>query len=113
MDAPFQKHSITSKEAAQEIQPRAGTLRHKLFCFIRDKGQYGATDLEAQEEIPMAASTQRPRRVELEKAGLIEDSGETRRTKSGRQAVVWVERKGIGLGGPDRSKETTHQIGLF
>lgn len=36
-----------------------------------------------------AANTQRPRRRELELMGRIEDSGQTRLTRSRRAAVVW------------------------
>lgn len=34
-------------------------------------------------------STLRPRRGECVERGLVEDSGQTRATRSGRQAVVW------------------------
>jgi hypothetical protein len=54
---------------------------------IRKLGE--ATDEEIQDFLSMNPSTERPRRIELWKAGLIEDSGHTRQTKSGRAAAIW------------------------
>jgi hypothetical protein len=90
MPAPAQRHSPTSVDAAEQIEPRAATLRRHVFMLLSMKGMYGATDEEMQNDLNMNGSTQRPRRVELLQAGLIRDSGRTRRTRSGRAAVVWV-----------------------
>jgi hypothetical protein len=88
--APFQRHSLSSKQAASQIQESANTLRAKLFRFIRDCGEHGCTDEEAQLGLAMLSSTQRPRRVELANASLIKKNGQTRKTKSNRNAAVWV-----------------------
>ena len=88
--APFERHSPTSFDAAKLIEPKAGTLRKKLLDELRHFPRSGLTDQEMQELTNMDPSTQRPRRIELAKAGLIEDSGRTRQTVSGRQAVIWV-----------------------
>jgi hypothetical protein len=87
--APCQRHSPTSRAAAVGIAPRAGTKRALVMDFLRDNPE-GATDEEMQQCIPMAANTQRPRRVELLAAKLIKDSGRTRKTVGGDEAVVWV-----------------------
>lgn len=87
--APFQRHSMTSSDAAKAIEPKAGTLRAKLLECLRGF-HFGATDIEMQLYARMDPSTQRPRRIELLRAGLIKDSGRTRKTASGRQATVWV-----------------------
>ena len=87
LSAPYQKHSETSKAAAKEIEGDAGTQRHKLFGWLYEHGS--ATDEECQDGIPMNPSTQRPRRVELVRMGLVRDTGEKRKTRSGRSAVVW------------------------
>lgn len=89
--APFQTHSRTSAAAARQISP-AATLRLGVLKFIQQRGPLGATDEEIQAGLTMNPSTQRPRRVELCNLGLVSDSGTTRRTKSGRAAVVWVAR---------------------
>ena len=87
---PYQKHSVTSFDAATAIKPDAGTLREQVFQFLSGRGSVGATDLEMQELIPMNPSTQRPRRIELLNAERIVDTGEKRKTPSGRNATVWA-----------------------
>lgn len=79
----------TSEAAARAIEPAQGTLRYEVWQFIRSRGEKGATDEEMQNALAMNPSTQRPRRGELLKDGLIRESG-LRPTASGRKAVVWV-----------------------
>ena len=86
-DPPAQRHSPTSVNAASEIRPKAATLRAKVLSYLLANGPQ--TDEEMQEGIPMPPSTQRPRRVELVRAGAVRDTGETRQTRSGRAAAVW------------------------
>lgn len=86
---PFQRHSPTSRAAADSMEPRAGTCLFLVFNHIVQAGWTGATDEEIQETLGMNASTQRPRRIDLVKRGLVVDSGTTRPTHAGRQAVVW------------------------
>lgn len=90
---PYQKHSATSAAAAREARPNAGTLRAIVLGELERRGPRGATDDELQDALGMNPSTQRPRRVELVERGLVRDSGDTRKTKSGRSATVWVATK--------------------
>lgn len=90
---PAQLHSDTSRAARDAIEPRAATLRRAVLEFIRGRGSDGATDEECQDGLGMNPSTQRPRRVELVMTGLVADSGRTRKTKSNRNATVWVAGK--------------------
>jgi hypothetical protein len=83
-------HSDTSKASAADIESKAKTLRAEVLGFIRISGRYGATDEELQIALNMNPNTERPRRVELVERGLVVDSGKKRKTKSNRQAVVWV-----------------------
>lgn len=85
---PFQPHSDTSREAAESID--ANTLRERVHRYIREQGPFGATDDEVQYELDMNPSTQRPRRIELVQQGRVRDSGRKRKTRSGRNATVWV-----------------------
>lgn len=85
---PHQRHSPTSCAAADRVAPKAGTKRAQVLDYIRSCS--GATDEEMQQCIPMSPNTQRPRRVELLDAGFIRDSGRTRKTAGGDDAVVWV-----------------------
>lgn len=89
--APYQAHSRTSRKSAQEIEFTAETLRARVYRRIVNCGERGATDDEIQMTLRMEGSTQRPRRVELQEKGWIKDSGKTRKTRKGREAVVWVK----------------------
>jgi len=86
---PFQYHSETSREAAISIKPKSSTARARVLAAIKGTA-FGLTDQEIQRTLIMDQNTERPRRRELQVAGLIKDSGQTRRTSSGRRAVVWV-----------------------
>lgn len=79
----------TSKQAAERISGSAASLRRKVLEFIRTRGARGATDSEIQDCLEMDGDTERPRRWELRKAGLIVDSGIRRETKTGRASIVW------------------------
>ena len=78
----------TSRAAARSIQRLAPTLRHQVFEFLRGRPQ-GATDEEIQLALNLNPSTERPRRIELQRTGMVRDSGRKRRTTSGRLATVW------------------------
>lgn len=83
-----QLHSETSNAAARAIEPSRGNLQTLVFLTIRGSSS-GLTDEEGIEATGIPASTYRPRRVELMEQNRVVDSGRTRRTKSGRKAVVW------------------------
>lgn len=87
---PAQRHSYTSRGAADHIAGKAGTLRARLYDWLAARGEQGATDEEAALALGMGGSTARPRRIELQRRGLVRDSGRTRPTQAGLQAVVWV-----------------------
>jgi len=87
--APPAQNTDTSRAAAKAIEPCAQTLRWQVLGAIKRSLEYGCTDEEIQTQLGMNPSTQRPRRIELVSAGLVVDSGLTRPTASGRQAIVW------------------------
>jgi len=86
---PSQKHSDTSRAAADRIKKRIGPLHAEIIKFLTANPR-GATDEEMQDAIPMPANTQRPRRVELTQMGRVVDSSHRKLTESKREAVVWV-----------------------
>jgi len=94
MTAPYIVGSATSKAAAISIEPNIGTLRWRILDLLRKCGSTGATDDELQSWTGINPSAQRPRRIELCEVGLVRNSGRTRRTRSGRQAVVWIATEG-------------------
>lgn len=77
----------TSLEAALKKHPTIGPSQRKVYEAIKESGSDGLTDRQIQRLIGMAGDTQRPRRLELLKAGLIEESGT--RMLDGRRSVVW------------------------
>lgn len=87
---PAQRHSDTSRDAALNMEPSAVSLRASCLAHFRRMGDRGATDEEQQRALDMNPSTQRPRRIELCRAGLVVDSGDRRLTEAGRRAVVWI-----------------------
>lgn len=87
---PAQRHSETSQAAAEAIKSRVAIYRDRILAEIKRSGALGRTDGELQEQLNMNGSTQRPRRIELVDAGLVKDSGRTRKSASGRACVVWV-----------------------
>lgn len=89
-EPPYQSHSATSAEAAHAIEPRTETLRKAVLDLLRKWGDAGGTDEEVHEYHGGNPGTYRARRVELVEMGLVRDSGRTRPTRSGRQAVVWI-----------------------
>jgi hypothetical protein len=83
---PHQRHSETSKAAAESMRYKIGPLHRRIMEFLRLKG---ATDEAMQIALDMNPNTQRPRRRELELMGYIVDSGYRTVTLSGREAVIW------------------------
>ena len=81
--------SMTSAQAAESLGPATlNAMQRKVLRFLQTCGAFGATDEEMQLALGMNPSTQRPRRIELARAGMVVADG-TRKTTSGRMAVVW------------------------
>ena len=87
---PFQGHSATSRAAAKEIASGSQSFKMRVLSFIATAGNRGCTDEEIQIALEINPSTQRPRRVDLVRDGAVEDSGRQRKTRSGRNATVWI-----------------------
>jgi hypothetical protein len=93
----------TSHAAAESAKPTAGTIRRHVLETLRAAGRSdrlrGMTDEELVEHfrtanLPGTPSGIRTRRRELvdSEPPLVADSGVTRRTATGRAAVVWIAR---------------------
>ncbi len=74
-----------SRKAALRIYDLTGAMKWATFNAIERAGARGRTDKELEEELNLKGSTQRPRRREVEQAGLIERNGQRREG-----AAVWV-----------------------
>lgn len=86
---PFQKHSATSREAAVKIKPERDRQREIVLNVLR-QNKLGLTDDQIQVITGLNGSSARPRRIELFAAGLVRPTDETRPTRTGRKATVWV-----------------------
>ena len=78
----------TSLNAAKNAFPRSGSKRQKIYNAIKLFG--GLTDEEIERTLEMPGNTVRPSRVTLVRDALVMDSGRTRKTISGNDAIVWV-----------------------
>ena len=91
---PYVRHSDTSRQAALSILPNAGSLQREVYECLLDAGTYGLTDAEIQSQLNMRGDTQRPRRVELCRKGLVFNSGRERKLDGTvRAARVWLARE--------------------
>jgi hypothetical protein len=61
-----------------------------LLDAINRSGDLGVTDEEGQDSLFIDGNSYRPARVILSHNGMIRDSNLRRKTKSNRNAVVWV-----------------------
>jgi len=79
--------AATRREAKELIEPSVANYREQVLRYIRGHGP--CCDERISDGLKMNPSTQRPRRIELERAGRIVASG-TQVTRSGRKAISWV-----------------------
>jgi hypothetical protein len=86
--APSVNGSITSAKAADSLGPATLNALQRQVLELLAATPDGLTDEEQQRLLEMNPSTQRPRRIELARRGLVVEAG-TRRTASGRMATVW------------------------
>jgi len=87
-------YDLLTPTAEGEVEPAhkvadGQSLKEAVRVYIA-KSAAGATDEEVELAFGLAHQTVSPRRRELVLAGLVKDSGERRKTSSGRQATVWV-----------------------
>lgn len=96
---PYQRPSVTSREAAQSIAKHSGHDRARVLAYLKDHPG-GATDEAMGEALGLAGNTLRPRRRELQQLKLIKDSGRYALTRSGRKATVWILKPQPDLAAP-------------
>jgi hypothetical protein len=86
--APYVPGSHTSKDAARRIAPRLKSIRFTVYEFIRKHP--GVTDAQIRRALRLNTNTARPRRIELERRGLIKWTGKTKRSPLGASAQTWM-----------------------
>jgi hypothetical protein len=80
----------TSRDAAASIQAVLGPLQQRVLRHVANCGAAGTTCDAAEEALGMKHQTCSARIRELVLKDRILDSGERRRTRSGRNAIVYV-----------------------
>lgn len=85
--APSVAGSATSAAAADALAPATlNAMQRRVLAYLEQHGP--STDEEIAAGLGMNPSTERPRRIELARRGLVVEAGE-RKTASGRKATVW------------------------
>lgn len=89
-EAPYVRHSSTSKAAARAIQPVAATYEAQVLDFIRSREARGATADECLEALALSHQNGSARVSTLAKREQIVRTSQRRKTRSGRTAYVYV-----------------------
>lgn len=84
---PAQAHSAASVAAAGKARAAAPTQRQRILDHLRTHGP--ATDEQIADALGLNPSTERPRRIELVRAGLVTATEGAGRTRAGRVAALW------------------------
>lgn len=85
----FSRRSETSRRAALDNYPRAGTQRWRVLHAI-SRHRDGLTRAEAARHLALLDSSTDARVIELIRGGFIAPSNKTRRTETGSEAEVLV-----------------------
>ena len=89
-------NDTTSRDAAIAIKGDIPRLRAKVASTLAryspkgDPNPHGLTDQQLQELTGLGPQTETPRRLELTRVGVVVDSGRVRKTRAGRNAIIWV-----------------------
>jgi hypothetical protein len=82
---------MCSGAAKESVQGVLSVLRQAVLDHITACGANGCTDEEGQEATGILGNTWRPRRMDLERLGLVGHSDLVRLTRTGRKATVWLD----------------------
>ena len=80
----------TSMAAAVDQAGKAGTKRRAIYQFVLARGTKGATREEVEEALRMLTQTACGRLNDLEKAGLLIDSGRERTGHTGSAGKIYI-----------------------
>ena len=83
----------TSRNAANKILPRSGSIRQKVYEAIQHKHMGGLTDHELEQALNGKHQTVSASRRSLVLDGFIVDSGQTRKNPQGNDCIVWIDAK--------------------
>lgn len=94
-DRPGANWRDTSQAAARQIAGGAAAIRVRILAEIQVRGTTGATCDEIEQAMSLSHQTASARIRELNMKNRIYDSGQRRRTRSGRDAIVWFAAEGM------------------
>ena len=83
-------YTDTSQQALATIKPKIKTKREQVYDFVKLQS---STNYEISDKLDMPLSSVCGRVHELQELNLVENSGMTRKTKYGKQAIVWQRKK--------------------
>lgn len=86
---PGHQATDTSRQAAEDIRPKAATLRKQVLEMIRES-VFGRSADSISRELGITILSIRPRCSELNAKGLIVDSGRRDLTESGKASIIWI-----------------------
>jgi hypothetical protein len=89
-DAPGHRGVETSIEAADAMAPATGPLQKLVLAAIKAAGSSGLTTDELAQHVRIDRGSVQPRTSELRRKHLIVDSGQRRRNRNGKRAIVWA-----------------------
>lgn len=89
-ETPGHRNVDTSIAAAATIAPKCGRLQRLVLAAIHSAGTLGLTTDELAGRLGIDRSSVQPRTSELKLLGLIRDSGQRRKNRSGVRAIVWT-----------------------
>ena len=118
MKIPYQPGSETSRVAAERQKSKAPTAIRRIYDFLLELGEEGATDDEIRSGLGLLPSTAGARRRDLELMGGCKKTDRRRVTSHGSSAVVYVaipgatlERKKLGR--PRKDKKHSEKITTY
>lgn len=90
------KAQRTSRQAAEKLEPNAGTIRAQVWQAIKDNN--GLTDYELETLLRGKHQTISASRRSLVIDGWIIDSGMTRKNPQGNDCIIWVLNRSLSQG---------------
>jgi len=82
-------YTSTSKQALASVKPKIKTKREQVYDLLKVNP---LTNYEIADELEMPLSSVTARCRELQILDLVEDSGYKRKTKYGKDAIVWQKK---------------------
>ena len=92
---PFVRGSDTSEDAAKSMKHIAPSDEARVYALFEKAGSYGVTDKEIELALGMIHESASARRNGLVLKGKVKNSGDKRRSPSGRKVTVWILGKGV------------------